>query len=86
MLIRFFAAAAASTGVEAQRLDGPINLAELSELLIEQYPDSRSPSAPALSTLMTRCSFLVNEVAQRNLTAPLHKDDVVDVLPPFAGG
>ena len=93
MNVRFFAAAAAATGVEEQRLDiagaagtKPFTLAELSEYLVESFPVSASGHTPPLAEILTRCSFLVNEVSTRNLEHQLSPGDVVDVLPPFAGG
>ena len=93
MDVRFFAAAAAATGVEEQAVDlaslscpSAFTLEDLSKLLVETFPVSASPSTPPLSELLTRCSFLVNEVSQRNLAVALSPGDVVDVLPPFAGG
>ncbi|NVM99334.1 MoaD/ThiS family protein [Arthrobacter sp. SDTb3-6] len=93
MDVRFFAAAAAATGVEEQAVDlaalagtAPFTLGDLSKFLVESFPVSASSSTPPLSELLTRCSFLVNEVSQRNLATALAPDDVVDVLPPFAGG
>ncbi len=93
MDVRFFAAAAASAGVEEQLVDlaalagsAPFTLEDLSKLLVESFPVSASASTPPLSELLTRCSFLVNEVAVRNLARTLEPGDIVDVLPPFAGG
>ncbi|MDQ0279603.1 molybdopterin converting factor small subunit [Arthrobacter silviterrae] len=93
MDVRFFAAAAAATGVEEQQVDlesvagaDPFTLAELSKLLVSTFPVSASASTPPLSELLTRCSFLVNEVSQRDLATELAPGDIVDVLPPFAGG
>ncbi|PYI65683.1 molybdopterin synthase sulfur carrier subunit [Arthrobacter livingstonensis] len=93
MDIRFFAAAAAATGIEVQAVDlgslagsAPFTLEDLSKLLVESFPVSASASTPPLSELLTRCSFLVNEVSQRNPAVTLASGDVVDVLPPFAGG
>jgi molybdopterin synthase sulfur carrier subunit len=93
MDVRFFAAAAAATGVEGQVVElaavagsAPFTLGDLSKLLVESFPVSASSSTPPLPELLTRCSFLVNEVSQRNLAAVLAPDDVIDVLPPFAGG
>ncbi|MET1036291.1 MAG: MoaD/ThiS family protein [Arthrobacter sp.] len=45
-----------------------------------------SAGAPRLDRVISRSSFLVNEVNERDLGRPLAEDDVVDVLPPFAGG
>lgn len=93
MNVRFFAAAAAATGVEEQRVDlaaltaaGPFTLADLSALLAASFPVSASSHTPPLGEILTRCSFLLNEVAARDLSAQLTPGDVVDVLPPFAGG
>ena len=41
---------------------------------------------PPLPRLLSRSSFLLNEVAVRDHSVVLKADDVVDVLPPFAGG
>jgi sulfur-carrier protein len=38
------------------------------------------------SPVIARCSFLVNGVAETDLSVLLADDDRVDVLPPFAGG
>jgi molybdopterin synthase sulfur carrier subunit len=88
--IRFFAAAAAATGIEQQQVDlgaeASFTLADLTALLTESFPVSASASTPPLSELLTRCSFLVNEVASQDLAVQLREADVVDVLPPFAGG
>ncbi len=93
MNIRFFAAAAAATGVEEERVDlaalagsRPFTLADLSAHLVASYPASASGHTPPLADVLTRCSFLVNEVSTRDLTLVLSAGDVVDVLPPFAGG
>ncbi|MGA7206475.1 MAG: MoaD/ThiS family protein [Specibacter sp.] len=90
MDVRFFAAAAAATGTEQQHVDlgteASFTLADLSALLTASFPVSASAATPPLSELLTRCSFLVNEVAARDLGVALQTGDVVDVLPPFAGG
>lgn len=90
MDVRFFAAAAAAAGVEEQRIDlaalGAFTLGDLSQFLQDSYPQSASSHTPPLAEVLTRCSFLVNEVATRDLTVALSPGDVVDVLPPFAGG
>lgn len=93
MHVRFFAAAAAATGVEEQRVDiaagsgsSPFTLADLSEFLVNSFPASASGHTPPLADVLTRCSFLVNEVSTRDLALALSPGDVVDVLPPFAGG
>ena len=93
MNVRFFAAAAAATGVEEQRIDlaelaqtHPFTLADLSAFLVASFPASASGHTPPLADILTRCSFLHNEVSTRDLSIVLSAGDVVDVLPPFAGG
>lgn len=78
--VRFFAAAKAAAGTadEQRALPSP---ADLGNLLGELISDHGSP----LSTVLDRCSFLVNEVTAGPAT-PLANGAVVDVLPPFAGG
>ncbi len=86
MLIRYFGAAKAAAGTEEETLDeGPLTLAELSEKLGARYP-SPGAGVPALATVIARSTFLVNETAARNPAMLLQQDDVVDILPPFAGG
>lgn len=89
MEVRFFAAAAAATGIEKQHVElsaETLTLAGLSALLVASYPVSASGHTPPLAELLTRCSFLLNEVSARDLGVALQPGDVVDVLPPFAGG
>lgn len=90
MLVRYFAAAAAATGVDEEHveLDPGIatTLAQLAQHLAEAHAASASQHTPPLSVLLTRCSFLRNEIAARDLEVVLRPTDVVDVLPPFAGG
>ena len=86
MLIRYFGAAKAAAGTEEEHLgEGPLTLAELAEKLGARYP-SPGTGIPALSTVIARSTFLVNETAARNPGLLLQPDDVVDILPPFAGG
>ncbi|MGV7904314.1 MoaD/ThiS family protein, partial [Mycobacterium kansasii] len=40
---------------------------------------------PELGRVLTRCSFLLDEVAVRDVAAPA-SGAMLDVLPPFAGG
>jgi molybdopterin converting factor small subunit len=50
-----------------------------------QRPEPRA-GTPPLPRILSRSSFLLNEVAVRDRSVVLQTDDVVDVLPPFAGG
>jgi molybdopterin converting factor small subunit len=69
--LRFFAAARAAVG-SPELAAAPGTLAEL--------------LAAFESPVLARCSFLVNGIATTSLTTVLVDGDVVDVLPPFAGG
>jgi molybdopterin converting factor small subunit len=39
-----------------------------------------------MESVIARSSFLRNEVACKDRQAPLKATDVIDILPPFAGG
>lgn len=86
--IRYFAAAQAARGTDAERLDpqalGISTLGGLVEHL------SREPSAPGtdgldLATVLTRCTFLLDG-RKAGPEAALDGVGGIDVLPPFAGG
>jgi molybdopterin synthase sulfur carrier subunit len=88
VLVRYFAAARSAAGVEEEHhglpegtsLDGLITA-----LLAVERPEPPA-GTPPLARIISRSSFLRNEVAVRDRSAALGADDVVDVLPPFAGG
>ncbi|MCW1248791.1 MoaD/ThiS family protein [Acaricomes phytoseiuli] len=87
MKVRYFAAARAATGVDEEVLESFAgNLGELIAELTTRYPESASASAPPLSELLPRCSFLHNSTALRDDGTSMSLGDTVDVLPPFAGG
>ncbi len=79
MLIRYFAAARAAAGIAEETVAVPdgASVAEVGELLAARHPD--------LGRVLTRCSFLLDEVAVRDVSAPA-SGSMLDVLPPFAGG
>ncbi|MCC3277092.1 MULTISPECIES: MoaD/ThiS family protein [unclassified Arthrobacter] len=86
MLIRYFGAAKAAAGTEEETLDeGPLTLGELAEKLGAKYP-AAGPGVPVLATVIARSTFLVNETAAQDRAMLLQEGDVVDILPPFAGG
>jgi molybdopterin synthase sulfur carrier subunit len=87
VLIRYFGAAQAATGVAEERLDlGPASVDGVLQELIRRHPADGSPGAPSLERVIGRSSFLLNEVAVRDRSRQVTADDVLDVLPPFAGG
>ncbi|BDH55832.1 MoaD/ThiS family protein [Tsukamurella sp. PLM1] len=53
------------------------SVAQVTDLLTARHPD--------LEKVLTRCSFLLDEVAVRDVSAPA-SGAMLDVLPPFAGG
>ncbi len=88
MNVRYFAAARAAAGVDEERFDvsdGATLESLLAAILAVKRPEPPA-GTPPLARILSRSSFLLNEVAVRNASAALNPDDVVDVLPPFAGG
>ena len=78
--VRFFAAARAAAGNEAEtiRIRPGTTLAGL----IDQLSDRDAN----LAKVLMRCSFLRDGVAVRDANVALNNAQTIDVLPPFAGG
>ena len=89
MNVRYFAAARAAAGMDEEKFD-LARRRHARQSLLEAVLAVERPEPPAgtppLARILSRSSFLLNEVAVRNLPPALAPDDVVDVLPPFAGG
>ena len=87
MLVRYFAAARAATGIDEERVDvaDGMTLGDLAGMLAQKHPAAADGQA-TLAAVLTRCSFLRNGIATTDRTRALSPDDLVDVLPPFAGG
>jgi molybdopterin synthase sulfur carrier subunit len=86
--VRYFAAARAAAGLEEERFDlapGSTVADLLESILAVQRPEPPA-GTPPLPRILSRSSFLLNEVAVRDRAVVLMADDVVAVLPPFAGG
>ncbi|WP_299165335.1 MoaD/ThiS family protein [uncultured Arthrobacter sp.] len=83
MLVRYFGAAQAAAGVPEERLelDGAA-LVEVLAAIRGLHPDGD----PSMARVLERSSFLLNEVALRDRSGSISRDDVLDILPPFAGG
>lgn len=75
--VRFYAAARSAAGV-AEMPATPSTVKELVAQLRERSPE--------LDRIIPQCSILINEVANHEPSAELLDGDVVDFLPPFAGG
>ncbi|BCW58232.1 molybdopterin converting factor small subunit [Paenarthrobacter nicotinovorans] len=88
MLVRYFAAARAAAGVEEEvhLLPEGTSLEALLEAALAVERPLPPEGTPPLERIVARSSFLRNEVAVRDRSAPLGAQDVIDVLPPFAGG
>lgn len=76
-IVRFFAAAKAATGLSQLQVNG----ATVGEVLANCEREF-----PALSSVLPKCSFLLNEVSCLDLARAVESGDQLDVLPPFAGG
>jgi molybdopterin synthase sulfur carrier subunit len=78
--VRFFAAARAAAGADSDllTLDRGATVADMvSELCCR---------SDELARVLQRCSYLCDGVAVRNRAITLQSGQIVDVLPPFAGG
>jgi molybdopterin converting factor small subunit len=86
--VRYFAAARAAAGVEEERfeLGAGSTVSDLLEAVLSVERPEPPAGTPPLPRILSRSSLLLNEVAVRDHAVVLKADDVVDVLPPFAGG
>ena len=78
--VRYFAAARAAAGFD----DEIIALAP--GTTVDWLVNSLSERDPALAKVLSRCSYLCDGIAVRDLGMTLGDAQTVDVLPPFAGG
>ena len=78
--VRYFGAAgaAAATDAEVLTVESGCSIGDLADRLCERNP--------ALSKVLTRCSYLCDGVAVRDSAAAVQTGQTIDVLPPFAGG
>jgi len=75
-LVRFFAAAREAAGADEQ-IRSERTLGELRAALVRDHP--------ALADVLPRCAVLVAGERTGD-DHPIVPDDVIDILPPFAGG
>jgi sulfur-carrier protein len=78
--VRYFAAARAAAGFE----DEIIGIAP--GTTVGALVQSLGVRDPELAKVLSRCSYLCDGIAVRDLALMLRDDQTVDVLPPFAGG
>lgn len=74
--VRYFAAAADASGTDAEERT-ETTLAALRAAVIDEHP--------ALADILPRCAVMVDGVRSDG-DLPLVDVDLIDVLPPFAGG
>lgn len=80
VIVRYFAAARAAAGTEAETLTVPAGTT------VAELVQSLGDRGTQLATVLSRCSYLRDGFAVRDETSALSAGDTVDVLPPFAGG
>jgi sulfur-carrier protein len=78
--VRYFAAARAAAGFDDEivGVETGTTVGTLVRTLGERDPE--------LAKVLSRCSFLCDGIAVRNMAMTLGDAQTVDVLPPFAGG
>jgi len=75
--VRYFAAARAAAGVDMAFFKP----APLNSIIADACSDN-----PALSHVISQCSFLIDSVVVHNENIQVNSGSVIDVLPRFAGG
>jgi len=87
VLVRYFAAAAASAGTEQEEVaaHAAMTRSELQQVLTTLHPVA-PPGEKTLAQVLPQCSWLVNGVRHKDQGAAIVPAATVDVLPPFAGG
>ena len=76
-IVNFYAAARAASGISESLIDG----ATLGEVIA-----SASAQHPQLKAILPGCSYLVNGAAESDNEMKINAEDVIDILPRFAGG
>lgn len=78
--MRFFAAARAAAGADSDQLIVPRG-ATVADVVSELRYRSDE-----LARVLQRCSYLCDGIAVRDQNTELDSGQILDVLPPFAGG
>lgn len=79
--VRFFAAARAAAGTTELSVDAA-STATVADVLATAV----AQCGPSLTTVLVRCSFLLDQVAVHGRDTRIGSAATLDVLPPFAGG
>ncbi|MET3804317.1 molybdopterin converting factor small subunit [Nakamurella sp. UYEF19] len=79
--VRFFAAARAAAGLDEERIlvSAPATVGDVLEATVSIH-------GAGLAQVLRRCSYLLDETAIHGHETAVTDGDVLDVLPPFAGG
>ncbi|WP_123023648.1 MoaD/ThiS family protein [Mycolicibacterium stellerae] len=80
LTVRYFAAARAAAGVETETVQVAPGTT------VAALVDTLAARGSELALVLRRCSFLCDGIAVRDDTAELTNGQIIDVLPPFAGG
>jgi sulfur-carrier protein len=80
LTVRYFGAARAAAAIESEILtvEQGTSINELANRLAERNA--------RLAAVLARCSYLCDGVAVRRTDAEVRTGQIIDVLPPFAGG
>lgn len=78
--VRYFAAARAAAGAESE------TIAVRPGATVAELVDALAGRHPRLAAVLSRCSYLCDGAAVRDVAAALQAGDMIDVLPPYAGG
>ena len=78
--VRYFAAARAAAGFE----DEIVGIAP--GTTVDALTKDLGERSPELAKVLSRCSYLCDGIAVRDLGMTLSDAQTLDVLPPFAGG
>jgi molybdopterin synthase sulfur carrier subunit len=78
LIVRYFAAAKAATGLDTETVTALTVSEALSEMCARH--------GERLTRVVAACSLLLDGRAVRDTSIPLACDAELDVLPPFAGG
>lgn len=79
--VRYFAAARAASGIDEEPVTVPAPATVDTVLRAATFAHGAE-----LERVLTRCSYLHNEVAVHNRGEAMAEGDQLDILPPFAGG
>ena len=79
--LRYFAAARSAAGLDSEdvTLPAPATVADALAAGVRRHGDT-------LDRVLLRCSYLLGGIAVHTDASAVTDGDVIDVLPPFAGG